>query len=209
MPNDSPFAKIPVPTFPEAMSGPAQMQEIVNAIDPNILLHAVSIGDRDSQYGELPAGSVVTTTQPPWYVWLRSFTVVEGITVPGWVTLYEFTDWQEFPSTVWASGWSDVASRWSRFNGRIDFYLRANYSGDDVTGNPTNGGNISDIPVMLLPSQVRPVLGQVPIQFLASTCGNINVSVNGNVAVTHLYPGGTLAGVAGTVVTASKTWRKG
>lgn len=203
MPDLSDFAQIPYPTGPEAMDGPANMMAIVEAIDPNIVLHAVSIGDRDSKYGSLPPGSVVTTTQAPWYVWLR--TVTNG--VPGWVTVYEFTDWTEFPSSAWADGWSDVASRWHRHNGRIDFYLRASYNGDDIVGNPTNGGNISDLPVMTLPSQTRPILGQVPIAFLASTTGMLNVPVAGNVTVTHLSPGGTLS--SGTVVTAAKDWRRG
>lgn len=199
MPDLSIFAKIPFPTGPEAMDAPAQLMALVEAIDPDVVLHATNAGDRDAKYSALPAGSIVTTTLSPWYVWLRTST--------GWVTLYEFADWTAFPGSVWATGWADVASRWSRYNSRIDFYLRATYLGEDVVGNPTNGGNVSDLPIMTLPSQVAPVLGQVPGQFLASTCGNINVAVAGGVTITHLYPGGTLSN--GTVLTFSKSWRKG
>ncbi len=218
MPDVSDFAQLPYPTGPDAPDVPAAMMALVEALDTKINLQAATIGERDSKYADLPPGAIVTTTQSPWNVWLRT-QISEGVF--GWATLYDFVDWTPFSSTDWRPGWDDLevngqtASGWARSNNRVEIYLRATYTGDPVLG-PTPSavpavvaqqwGNIQDLPVIDLPSNARPVKGQAPGMFLASCPGAINVSVAGTVTITHLWPGGTLS--TDTVLTYTDNWRR-
>lgn len=194
MPDQTIFGGYPVPVATEAAELPAQMMAFAESIDVHTVLFCTSQGDRDARYSDLPAGAIVSTTTYPSYVWKRVVTVGGEL---GWVTIHEDTGWQAFSGTAWGPLWSDNAAVWRRSNNRIDINIRATYNGDDVTGNPTNGGNLADILLMTLPSGARPVQSQEPAQWYASTVGNLVAQVGGNVLVTHCYPGGTLSNGTG------------
>jgi hypothetical protein len=189
MPELTLFGAYPTPTGPEAADLPGQMMAFADALDAHTVLQAAGEGDRDAKYGDLPVGSIVTSTLAPWSVWLRIEAPLGGLT---WATIYADTGWQTFAPSAFLTNWTDNGSNWRNKNGQVEINYRATYTGSDVVAGAA-GGNIVDIAMMLLPSGARPVSTQIPSTFYASCCGNVITEVDGDVKLTHLYPGGTLS----------------
>lgn len=199
MPDTSTFSGLPVPLYSEDADLPVALGDFRSSLEPRIVLQAESVADMQDRYGATPPGTIVSVPSTP---------AVYQKTPAGansWRVISEDTGWQTFPGSIWKPNWANVSSGWRRVNGFTMVDIGATYTGPQVDA--PSSGNIPDIDVLTLPSNVAPVHQRVPTNFLASSPGTMLAYVNGLVSITHIYSNGALNN--NTTLTASFIYARG
>lgn len=124
----TPYADLVVPDDPEKPDIPAHLWQLANQIDPRLNLVCADEGERNTKYGTVPAGTLVSSVDG--WQWLKI-----GPGAEEWHTLRSVETYTGFS---WADGWADNnGSNILRVGGQFDIYMEAVYSGPDVAVNAT------------------------------------------------------------------------
>jgi len=199
MPDTSTYSGLPVPLYSEDADLPVALGDFRESIEPRINLVAESVADMQDRYGGVPAGTLVSVPDIP-AIYQKLVTLTNT-----WRVVSEDTGWNTFSGAVWADDWSNVSSGWRRVNGFTMVDIGATYTGAQIDA--PSSGNIPDLDVMTLPSNVAPVHQRISANFLASSPGTIVAYVNQLVSISHVYPNGALNN--STTLTASFVYARG
>ncbi|WP_167199475.1 hypothetical protein [Brevibacterium pigmentatum] len=155
MPN-SPLAKVPYPSGPDAPAAAADMMGLVMAMDPRLVLPAVDEADRDQKYADAPESTMVVSG-PSKKIWVK--------TGPGpldWWTVYERQEYRT--GFTFLTGWEPDTTIAIRNTYTTEVRIKALYTGDMITAKPdssADAGNITpDIDVCIVPAQVAETVGE-------------------------------------------------
>jgi len=186
MPDTNHFTGLPVPIDGEAADGPAAFAAFRAALGGHTVLSATTSSNRDSLYADAPIGSLCASTISN-TAWLKTGT-------PNvWSVVYSDTGWLTFASSSFSANFTDNGSAYRVQNGRVAIDLRSVYQGDPVGGGG-GSGNISNTPIITLPSNLLPGgtgAAHVPftLEYGAGTYGFGSVfKSSGNVSVAQINP---------------------
>lgn len=182
------LANLPYPDNTPAPDVPAAMMGLAEAIDPRLNLLAADAADRDSKYGDAPAGTLVST--PDGWQWVR-------LTDLSWHVLSSV---ETTTSLVWPGDFSDLggstpSSIVTRRNGYLyTLSLAALYNGADISG-----GNFANVLVAQLPSGWVPGDQLVPISLILNSSDTVFglISAGGNITLTDMPTNYTISNGSG------------
>lgn len=131
--------------------------ELTRLLDGSPGLVAVDTADRDSRYGDTPAGTIVVTDTG--WVWVKTSNPPDA---PTWATVRSVEKLSGAGLSFPNSDWSDYGdSVITRVGNSCDLYLHATYNGiASLTGNVTNQV-ICSLPAGWVPARSIPMLGFV------------------------------------------------
>ena len=160
MPDASTYSGIPVPTGPEAGDVPGSLSALRAALDPQVVLKATSVSDRDTRLSGIPAGTLVSC-EALGTLWQKKAT-------SGFRTLAEVGTTVTTGVVAAAANFS-VSSQWAqRVNGMITIAGVLSYSGSTVTTG--SSGDLSpDISVCTIQSTYLPPAGLLSVGIPCAT----------------------------------------
>lgn len=189
MPDASTYSGIPVPTGPEAGDVPGSLSALRAALDPQVVLKATSVSDRDTRLSGIPAGTLVSC-EALGTLWQKKAT-------SGFRTLAEVGT-VVTTGVVSASPNFSITSQWAqRVNGMITISAILGYTGTTVTA----GGNSDlspDVSVCTIQSTFLPPAsllsnGVWPSMTLNAMTGQGYIDSGGVVRLGSLTPGQSLS----------------
>ena len=143
MPN-SPLAKVPYPSGPDAPAAAADMMGLVMAMDPRLVLPAVDEADRDAKYADAPISTMVVSGES------RKIWVKTGPTPTDWWTVYERQEYRTGFTAL--SGWELDAAKAIRNTYTTEVRIKLIRTGPDINANAA--GNIPDVDMAIVPAQI-------------------------------------------------------
>lgn len=183
------------PANTDAPAGASQMMQLATSVDPLVVHHVTTQAQRDSLYGNLPAGQLVATTQAPYRVWMSQ------TGAGAWSTLYSDSGWDSsgaggqngFSSANGFIGARTIGG-WTEVRGNL-FYQGSTNIDSTTVGNT---GNISDITIATIgtaytpgsPGSVSTQIGTVAV--CPFTTANLLLGAGGSILMTGLGANGIL-----------------
>ncbi len=184
MPDQTKYSQVDIPVDSDVNDIALWLKTLTDGYDPKLVHAATSVVDRDTRYGDLPSGGLVTCASLK-AAWLK----IDG----GWQTLAIDTGWVktgfQWPNAGWVAG---PYNRIRNLNGSVEVRVRALRVGPGPTGSTlaTNVGNINDEAVCQVPAGFRPsnADGESGEQIIGAA------SVGGIGAVAAIYTDPTVQG---------------
>jgi hypothetical protein len=138
-------AELPIPGGGDSPTGPAQLAELAEAIDPHLWQHVTNLADRNARLDEAPLQTVAVA--PDGTTWVK----ISG-TTNTWATIYEpLPAWQ--PLTLAAGYESGQTLAEGRiYSGQV--HLRGTIQRTDGQLISANGTKLATVPTALIPSQI-------------------------------------------------------
>lgn len=196
MPN-SPLAKVPYPSGPDAPAAAADMMGLVMAMDARLVLPAIDEADRDSKYADAPMSTMVVSGESK-KIWVKN-----GPAVTDWWVVYERQEYRTGFTAL--SGWELVDAIAIRNTYTTEVRVKALRTGNDIDANGADkwdAGNIGDEDVAIVPAQVAATLQG----FLVPGSYKTNVTSGGSAIRTD----GTIriydANTSGVIRTGDELW---
>lgn len=171
----------------------AYFMQLAAALDLDAPHPVTDKADRDTRLADLTRG-IAYTTQAPWVVWLRTGT--------SWAELYSDTGWVTSGFSN-GSGWdADSANtRVRNRNGQIEVMVEASRTGNDIV--PGTAGVIDNTTVCTIPIQFAPGTRARNLLPRYGPGGMGFVTTAGEVVLSALTAGKTLANGAGVIINCS------
>jgi hypothetical protein len=152
MPTALPWSGARVPDATEGDDVPADLLRYGTDINPLLVLQADDQTDRDANFATVPDGTVVSCAALN-LLWQK---ISSGWKTYGYQTAYAA------PGVTWASGWTDSGSSVRREGNLLVGVIAAAYNVD--IGPFNSAGNLTDLPVCTLPTDLRPPFN-LPVQW--------------------------------------------
>lgn len=188
MPDTDPWTGIRVPLGNEADVVPADLARMREDFRDLLNLKAVNEADRNARYGDVPSGTLVssTTTRDVWKKLDTGWKLVSG--GDGWNPL----------AASWNPLWEDAGCEYSLDSRMTNVGFRCLYNGPDVVA--TQYGHLADITVCTLPLALRPHHAETGTWVGNYTSGAVSIYSSGAVVICDAYP------LTGLVTDGTFTW---
>lgn len=182
---------VPYPAMGDAANLPSDLYKAIEALAPRQVFPVASGAERDSLYGDLPAGALVTTTGAPWRLWLKT-----SDTEPSWRTLH-YDSGKVTTGITPATGWAAGSYAWVReINGVVFVNVELVRSGDEIQASndaATSPGNVPDQRVVNIPPEYAPDSYISVVGNTGTALGALTIYTTGSVNLISLNTSGKVA----------------